>query len=221
MLDKQKDIDAVIVATPDHSHAVVALAAIERGKHVYVQKPMTHSVYEARVLTEAARKHKVVTQMGNQGHSGDGARLICEWIWSGAIGAVREVHCLDQPPGVAAGRGSGAAARKRPPVPASLDWDLWIGPAAYRPYHPTYHPGTWRAWWDFGTGSLGDLGCHILDAPFWALEAQVSRSAWRAASRPIGTDSGKRPSRKNENYPALDDRALQVPRPGRHARGQA
>lgn len=169
MLDQQKDIDAVIVATPDHTHAVIALAAIQQGKHVYVQKPLTHSVYEARILTEAARKHKVATQMGNQGHSGEGTRQICEWIWAGAIGPVREVHAWTNrpvwPQGVEVDR-----PKETPPVPSTLDWDLWLGPAPARPFHPTYHPGTWRAWWDFGTGSLGDLGCHILDAPFWALK---------------------------------------------------
>ena len=135
MLDQQKDIDAVIIATPDHTHAVIAMAAIERGKNVYVQKPLTHSVYEARVLTEAARKYKVVTQMGNQGHSGDGVRLICEWIWAGAIGPVREVHAWTNrpvwPQGIEVERPT-----ETPAVPASLDWDLWIGPAPYRPYHP-------------------------------------------------------------------------------------
>ncbi len=169
MLDERKDIDAVVVATPDHSHAVIAYAAIQRGKHVYVQKPLAHSVHEARVLTEAARKHKVMTQMGNQGHSGDGARLVCEWIWDGAIGPVREVHCWTNrpvwPQSVEVER-----PKETPPVPPTMDWDLWIGPAAMRPYHPTYHPGTWRAWWDFGTGSLGDLGCHIMDPAFWALK---------------------------------------------------
>jgi predicted dehydrogenase len=169
MLDEQKDIDAVIVATPDHTHAVIALAAIQRGKHVYVQKPLSHSVYEARVLTEAARKHKVATQMGNQGHSGDGARLTCEWIWAGAIGQVREVHAWTNRP-VWSQSVEAERPRETPPTPAGLDWDLWIGPAPMRPYHPTYHPGTWRAWWDFGTGSLGDLGCHILDPAFWALK---------------------------------------------------
>ncbi|MGO9114660.1 MAG: Gfo/Idh/MocA family oxidoreductase, partial [Thermoguttaceae bacterium] len=133
MLDKQKDIDAVIVATPDHSHAVIGLAAIQRGKHVYIQKPLAHSVAEARLLTEAARKHKVVTQMGNQGHSGDGVRMICEWIWSGAIGPVREVHAWTNrpvwPQGIEVDR-----PKETPPAPASLDWDLWIGPAAMRPY---------------------------------------------------------------------------------------
>ena len=164
LFDKQKDIDAVIVATPDHNHAVIAMAAIQRGKHVYVQKPLAHSVWEARTLTEAARKHKVVSQLGNQGHSGDSTRLMREWVAAGAIGAVRDVHMWTNrpvwPQSVEVGRPT-----ETPPVPASLDWDLWIGPAAMRPYHPAYHPGTWRAWWDFGTGSLGDLGCHIMDAP--------------------------------------------------------
>ena len=199
MLDRQKDIDAIIVATPDHTHAVIALAAIERGKHVYVQKPLTHSVYEARVVTEAARKHKVATQMGNQGHSGDGARVICEWIWDGAIGPVREVHAWTNrpvwPQGIEVDR-----PKETPAVPAGLDWDLWIGPAPYRPYHPTYHPGTWRAWWDFGTGSLGDLGCHILDAPFWALKLKYPVSVegcistyWEGLWKPTEP--------KNETYP--------------------
>jgi predicted dehydrogenase len=199
MFDEQKDIEAVIVATPDHTHAVIALAAIQRGKHVYVQKPMTHSVYEARVLTEAARKHKVATQMGNQGHSGDGARLICEWIADGAIGAVREVHAWTNrpvwPQGVEVER-----PKETPPVPAGLDWDLWIGPAPFRPYHPTYHPGTWRAWWDFGTGSLGDLGCHILDAPFWALKLKYPVSVEGCISTYWSGLWQKCPP-KNETYP--------------------
>ncbi|MBN1559191.1 Gfo/Idh/MocA family oxidoreductase, partial [candidate division KSB1 bacterium] len=131
MLEKQKDIDAVIVATPDHSHAVVAMAAMQLGKHVYVQKPITHSVYEARMLTEAARKYNVQTQMGNQGHSGDGTRLICEWIWDGAIGDVREVHAWTNrpvwPQGVEVDRPT-----ETPPVPDTLNWELWLGPAAYR-----------------------------------------------------------------------------------------
>ena len=176
MFDKQKDIDAVIIATPDHSHAVIAMAAMERGKHVYVQKPMAHSIEEARRMTESAQKNKVMTQMGNQGHSGQGVRLICEWIWDGAIGSVGEVHAWTNRPvwsqSVEVGRPSA-----KPKTPASLDWDLWIGPAAMRPYHPTYHPGTWRAWCDFGTGSLGDLGCHIMDPAFWALKLKYPVSA--------------------------------------------
>ena len=199
MLDKQKDIDAVIVATPDHSHAVVALAAMRRGKHVYVQKPMAHSIEEARLMTEAARKHKVMTQMGNQGHSGNGVRLVCEWIWAGAIGAVREVHAWTNrpvwPQSIEVGRPA-----DRPKAPASLDWDLWIGPAAMRPYHPTYHPGTWRAWCDFGTGSLGDLGCHILDPVFWALKLKYPVSAEGCIST-YWSGLWKRTDPKNEQFP--------------------
>jgi len=199
MFDQQKDIDAVIVATPDHNHAVVALAAIRRGKHVYVQKPISHSIYEARIMTEEARKYKVMTQMGNQGHSGDGTRLIYEWIESGAIGPVREIHAWTNrpvwPQGVEVER-----PKETPPVPGTMDWDLWIGPAAMRPYHPTYHPGTWRAWWDFGTGSLGDLGCHILDAPFWALKLKYPVSAEGCIST-YWTGLWEACPPKNEQYP--------------------
>lgn len=169
MLDKQKDIDAVLVATPDHTHAVIAMAAIKAGKHVYVQKPLTHSVHEARMLTEAARKAGVATQMGNQGHSGEGIRLIREWIQAGAIGKVRQVHTWTKrpvwPQGLDMNRPDDT-----PDIPENLDWDLWIGPAKYRPYHPAYHPWIWRAWWDFGTGSLGDMACHYMDPAFWALD---------------------------------------------------
>jgi predicted dehydrogenase len=169
MLEEQKDIDAVIIATPDHSHAVIAMAAMARKKHVYVQKPLTHSVHEARLLTETARKQGVVTQMGNQGHSGEGIRLLCEWVWDGAIGPVREAHAWTNrpvwPSGIEVDRPADA-----PATPPGLDWDLWLGPARTRPYHPAYHPAKWRAWWDFGTGSLGDMACHIVDPLFWALK---------------------------------------------------
>ncbi len=186
MLDEQKDIDAVIVATPDHTHAVIAMAAMARKKHVYVQKPLTHSVHEARLLTETARKYGIATQMGNQGHSGEGIRLLCEWVWDGAIGPIREAHAWTNrpvwPSGVEVDRPTDT-----PAVPPGLDWDLWLGPAHARPYHPTYHPAKWRAWWDFGTGSLGDMACHIVDPLFWALklkypvsvEANVSKY-WKA-----------------------------------------
>jgi predicted dehydrogenase len=167
MLEKQKGIDGVIVATPDHTHAVIAMAAMQLGKHVYVQKPMTHTVSEARALTEAARKYKVVTQMGNQGHSGEGVRLIEEWINDGAIGKVHEVHCWTNRPIWAQGM---QRPTETPPVPAGLDWDLWIGPAPMRPYHPTYHPTAWRAWWDFGCGALGDMACHVMDAAYSVLK---------------------------------------------------
>jgi predicted dehydrogenase len=182
MLDERKDIDAVVVATPDHTHAVIAMAAMERGKHVYVQKPLTHSVHEARVLTEAARQYKVVTQMGNQGHSGEGIRLLCEWVWDGAIGKVREAHAWTNRPVWPSGIEVDRPTEVVDPPP-DLDWDLWLGPAKPRPYHPTYHPAKWRAWWDFGTGSLGDMACHIVDPLFWALKLKYPISVEANVSR--------------------------------------
>ena len=199
MLEQQKDIEAVIVATPDHTHAVIALAAIRAGKHVYVQKPLTYSVQEARVLTEAAREHKIASQMGNQGHSGDGTRLVREWIGAGAIGAVQEVHVWTNrpvwPQGVEVER-----PKETPPVPSGLDWDRWLGPAPYRPYHPAYLPGTWRAWCDFGTGALGDLGCHLLDAPFWALNLKYPLSVEGSIST-YWEGLWKATKPRNENFP--------------------
>ncbi|MBE3134983.1 MAG: Gfo/Idh/MocA family oxidoreductase [Acidobacteria bacterium] len=174
MLDAQKDIDAVLVATPDHTHAVISMAAIKAGKHVYCQKPLTHDVYEARMLAQAAREAKVATQMGIQGHSGEGARLVCEWVAAGLIGEVREVDAwcsLSYYPWGHAGWSSRWSERPAdtPAVPATLDWDLWIGPAPMRPYHPAYHPAVWRCWWEFGCGMMGDRGAHTLDPVVWAL----------------------------------------------------
>ena len=171
MLDRQKDIDAVIVATPDHTHYVAAMAAIERGKHLYCEKPLAHSIYEVRKLIEAARKYKVATQMGNQGHSSEHIRLCCEWVRDGAIGDVRQVHAWSNRPMGGYAFPSGLPRPKdTPAVPDTLDWDLWLGPVQYRPYHPIYAPIYWRGWLDFGTGALGDMGCHILDPAFWALK---------------------------------------------------
>ena len=167
MLEKEKGIDAVIVATPDHVHAPAALAAMQLGKHVYVEKPMAHSIYEVRKMTEAAKKYKVVTQMGNQGHSFYGCRMTQSWINDGAIGDVTEVHCWTNRPTWPQGIERPA---DTPPVPPTLDWNLWLGPALERPYHPAYLPGKWRGWWDFGTGALGDMGCHVMDAAFWVLQ---------------------------------------------------
>ena len=167
MLEKEKSIEAVIVATPDHTHAVAAMMAVKMGKHVYCQKPLTRTIYEARKLTEAAREANVATQMGNQGHSGEGMRLMCEWIRDGAIGLVREVHCWTNRPVWPVGIDR---PKDTPPIPPTLDWDLWLGPAPYRPYHPAYHPFKWRGWWDFGCGALGDMGCHIMDPAFAALK---------------------------------------------------
>jgi predicted dehydrogenase len=175
MLDREKGIDGVVVATPDHTHAVISMAAMKAGKHVYCQKPLTHDVYEARMLAQAAKEAKVATQMGIQGHSGEGVRLICEWIWAGLIGEIREVDAwcsLSYYPWGHAGWSSKYSERPKdtPPVPPTLDWDLWIGPAPMRPYHETYHPGVWRCWWDFGCGMMGDRGAHTLDPVFWALK---------------------------------------------------
>ncbi|MFQ5569844.1 MAG: Gfo/Idh/MocA family protein [Rhodothermales bacterium] len=168
MLDEMKDsIDAVMVATPDHTHAVVAMAAMQLGKHVYVEKPMAHDVYEARMLTQAARHYGVATQMGNQGNSGEGIRRICEWIWSGVIGEVREAHAWTNRPVWPQGL---VRPTETPPVPDTLDWDLWLGTAPRRPYNPAYLPFSWRGWWDFGTGALGDMACHIIDPIFKALK---------------------------------------------------
>jgi len=156
------------VSTPDHTHAVAAMAAVQAGKHVYVQKPLTHTLREARTLTEAAREAGIVTQMGNQGHATDGARRTVEWIRSGLIGEVREVHAWSDRAGRLWKQGIRRPA-DTPPVPDTLDWPLWLGPVAFRPYHPAYCPHAWRGWVDFGTGALGDMGCHIVDHPMWAL----------------------------------------------------
>ncbi len=169
MLEKQKDIDAVMVATPDHTHAVICMMAIKMGKHVFCQKPLTHSVYEARKIGEAAREAKVATQMGNQAQAGEGARLVQEYIKDGAIGNVREIHAWSNRKGRICARAI-PRPKDTPPVPANLDWDLWLGPAPQRPYHPCYLPFRWRGWWDFGTGVLGDIGCHELSAIFKTLD---------------------------------------------------
>jgi predicted dehydrogenase len=169
MIDKEaKNIDAVTVGTPDHIHAVASMAAIKAGKHVYTQKPLTHTLVEARELTKAAAKAKVMTSMGNQGHASEGSRLTNEWIQAGVIGEVREVHCWSDRAGRLWKQGLGRPADS-PPVPKTLDWDLWLGPVKERPYNPAYCPFSWRGWWDFGTGAMGDMGCHIVDHPVWAL----------------------------------------------------
>jgi predicted dehydrogenase len=167
MLDQQKDIDAVTISTPDHTHAVAAIWAMERGKHVYVQKPLTHSLWEARKLTEAARKYRVATQMGNQGHSNEGARQLCEMIWAGEIGNVKEVHAWTNRPLWPQGLKEAPAGE---PVPGTFDWDVWLGPASQRPFSSEYAPFKWRGFFDFGCGALGDMACHILDPANWALQ---------------------------------------------------
>ncbi|MHC4637949.1 MAG: Gfo/Idh/MocA family protein [Planctomycetota bacterium] len=203
MLDEMGDkIDAVTVSTPDHVHFHAAMRAMKMGKHVYVQKPLTHSVWEARQLTEAARKYNVATQMGNQGHSGEGNRLICEWIQAGVIGEVREVHSWTNRPIWPQGI-------ERPkevhPIPATLDWDLWLGPAPKRPYNKdAYAPFKWRGWWDFGTGALGDMGCHLIDTPFWALKLRYPTSV-EACSTKVNSESAPLASMVHYDFPARDD----------------
>ena len=164
---EQKDIDAVVVTTPDHIHAVASMAAMKLGKHVYCEKPLTHSVWEARELRKAARQYKVATQMGNGGHASESLREAVEWIQAGVVGKVREVHAWSNRPIWPQGI---TRPKDTPTMPGSLDWDLWIGPAPMRPFHKTYHPFGWRAWQDFGAGAMGDMGCHIIDTAFWALD---------------------------------------------------
>jgi predicted dehydrogenase len=164
----EKEIDAVVVATPDHTHAVAAMAAIRRNKHVYCEKPLAHSVHEVRQLMKAARDHGVVTQLGNQGHSFDSIRQFCEWIWDGAIGQVHTIHagCA----AVNSGIDALPRLKEKHRVPETLDWDLWLGPALERPYSPVYLPGSWRGWVPFGNGTVGDWTCHVVDPVFWALD---------------------------------------------------
>jgi predicted dehydrogenase len=204
MLEKQKDIDAVIVATPDHVHAVATITAIKMGKHVYCEKPLTHSIYEARMVARAAREQKVATQMGIQGHSGEGIRLLCEWIWDGAIGPVREVHTWTDRPGSWWPQGI-ARPKDTPPAPPTLDWDLWLGPAPYRPYHPAYVPFKWRGWWDFGTGPMGDMGIHNCSPIFWALKLGYPTSVEVVSQEGNNDQTGPVKSIVRYEFPARGD----------------
>lgn len=167
MMDKEsKNFDAVSVSTPDHNHAIQALAAMERGKHVYVQKPLTHDIFEARMLTEAAERNKVVTQMGNQGASGDGVRKMQEWYNAGLLGKIETVYCWTNRPVWPQGI---PWPESKAPVPTELDWNLWLGTAPYKDYVGGLVPFNWRGWWDYGTGALGDMGCHLVEAPYTVL----------------------------------------------------
>ncbi|EON78091.1 putative NADH-dependent dehydrogenase [Lunatimonas lonarensis] len=195
MLDKEKDIDAVTISTPDHVHGPAAAYAMERGKHVYVQKPMTHNIREARILTEMARKNKIVTQMGNQGGSNPLLKMVQGWIDSDKIGKVSKVQIWTNRP--VWPQGGPMPASDPSQKPKDLDWDLWLGPAEYKPYTPNMHPFNWRGWWDYGTGALGDVGCHLIDIPFRTLglmyptDAECSVGAvysgmWNADFNPEG-----------------------------------
>ncbi len=210
MLDEMPEIDAVVIATPDHHHAPAAMAAIQHGKHVYCEKPLTHSVWEARLVAEAARNAKVATQMGNSGQASAETRRLCELVWAGAIGKVLEAHIwtdrpshglFDEywPQGV--GRPS-----EQPPVPGTLDWDLWLGPAPNRPFHTAYLPFKWRGWWDFGTGALGDIGCHACDPVFRALKLGAPITVQGASTR-VNGETFPLGSMVTYEFPARDAQA--------------
>ena len=171
LFDKiEKSIDAVVVTTPNHSHAAIALPAMKMGKHVYCEKPLTRTVREARAMAEAAERSGVVTQMGTQIHAGENYRRCVELIRAGAVGLVRDVHVwFGKPGGFRRFKHVVDRPAKRPPIPSGLDWDLWIGPAAMRPFHPCYHPHDWHYWWDFGNGTLGNMAPHFMDLVFWSL----------------------------------------------------
>jgi predicted dehydrogenase len=221
MLEKETDIDAVGVSTTDSVHAVATMAAMKRGKHVYTQKPMAHDIYEARKLAEAARQYGVKTQMGNQGHAEEGIRLIAEWVADGAIGEVREVHCWTNRPIRNWPQGI-ERPTDTPPVPETVDWDLWLGPAPNRPYHPSYVPFFWRGYWDFGTGVMGDMGCHVMDIPVTVLKLGHPTSVV-ASSTPVNDETAPLASLVEYEFPAREelppvkmmwyDGGLQPPRP--------
>ena len=180
MLDEEhNNIDAVIVSTPDHMHGVQALAAMKRGKHVYCEKPLTHDIYEARILTQAAEKYRLVTQMGNQGSSGDSTRYVESWIQGGIIGEVHKVHVWTNRPVWPQGIPAPVEKHK---IPKGVDWDLWLGTAPKRDFNNIYIPANWRGWVDFGTGALGDMGCHFMDVPFRSLKLGYPTSAYCSAS---------------------------------------
>jgi len=201
MFDQQKDIDAVMIATADHTHALPAVLAMREGKHVYVQKPLTHSVYESRVLKETAERYGVATQMGNQGNSGEGIRQICEWIWAGTIGEVTHVDTWTNRPLWPQGLPTPSKSMR---IPKTLNWDLFVGPAKWREYNSAYHPWSWRGWWDFGTGALGDMGCHIIDPVFKALNLEYPTSV-EATSSPFYPDSLPNDEIIRYDFPARDN----------------
>jgi predicted dehydrogenase len=197
MLDREKDLDAVTVSTPDHTHAIIASNAMKKGLHVYVQKPLTHNIQEARILTKLAKENKVVTQMGNQGGSCSGVSKIQEWIDKKLIGKVSKINVWTDRPVWPQGFQMKRSSQKKP---NNLNWDLWLGPANYTDYTTELHPFNWRGWWDYGTGALGDMGCHLLDVPFKSLElgyptgvecsvATVFEKAWNHNYVPEGCPS--------------------------------
>ena len=209
LLETEKSLDAVVVSIPDHNHAPATVMALKLGKHVYCEKPLTRTVKEARVVAAVAREAKVATQMGNQGMAFEGNRFINEWLADGAIGLVREVHVWSDRP-THRGRlpfwwpqGIERPADK-PPIPAALDWDLWLGPAPLRPYHPAYVPFKWRGWWDFGSGGLGDMGIHNLAPVFSALKLGAPTSV-HASSTPVFPETVPLANIVHYEFPARDE----------------
>jgi len=205
--EMEKQIDAVTVSTPDHTHAVAAMAAIKRGKHVYCQKPLAHSVYEVRQLMKAAAEHNVVTQLGNQGHSFDSIRDLCEWIWDGAIGKVHTIHAGCS--AVNSALRQLQRVKEPQPVPSTLDWDLWLGPAQQRPYHPAYLPGAWRGWVPFGNGTVGDWTCHVVDPVFWALGLGAPKTI-------LAEVKDYDPKTQGDAFPTGEKITYEFPAQGRH-----
>jgi predicted dehydrogenase len=204
LLDRDaRNIDAVTVSTPDHSHAAATLLALRHGKHAYCQKPLARTIGEVRaVRQEAERRPRQATQMGNQGHTNEGTRQIREWVEAGLIGPIREVHYWTNRPIWPQGMERPTEAHNPPPT---LDWDLWLGPAAARPYHPTYAPFSWRGWWDFGTGALGDMACHGMDAAFWVLDLGYPARV-EAETTERYEESPPKSSRVTYAFPARDNR---------------
>ena len=186
LMENAKDFDAVVVSTADHCHAPVAAAALELGKHVYCEKPLSHTVREARVLANLAAKHKVATQMGTQIHAQDNYRRVVEFVQSGKLGPIKDVYCWCNK-----GWSNGRFSDKETPVPKNLDWDLWLGPAKERKYSPNVHPANWRRFWEYGSGTFGDMACHIMDLPFWALglRSPTKIEAEGPELHPVGTPS--------------------------------
>lgn len=203
LLEKECSLDAVVVSTPDHTHAHASVMAMRLGKHVYCQKPLTHSVWEARLMRDTARLYKVATQMGNQGTSDDGFRKGVEVIQSGAIGKVTEVHVWTNRPIWAQGV---ERPTETPPVPGHLDWDLWQGPAPEHAYNPKYCPFSWRGWWDYGTGALGDMGCHTANLAFMALDLHAPTAIEAEIEGTVGKDSPPKSSHIKYYFPARGER---------------
>ena len=228
MMDRERTVDAITCSTPDHLHAVITMAALKAGKHVRTQKPLTRTISEARAIRDAASaRPRLVTQMGNQGHAGEGVRIMREWVEAGLIGTVREVHFWTNRPIWPQGIQRPTEAHNPRPT---FDWNLWLGPAADRPYNPAYAPFRWRGWWDFGTGALGDMACHLMDAAYWILDLGYPTHI-EAETSQLFTETAPKSTRVTFQYPAKGNRpavtvvwrdgALVPPRPAEWPAGEA